>query len=295
MANETTDYQSKDFHGYPVWAAEMSIEGAFKRYQPVPTPQDVYEYVLRGLPIFSTLLNPALDPRALITVDVAADALASAVTDIEMDLGCNISPVTHFSPQDYWDGMLTGNFAGIRLERWPATKVVMARIKFPHAVSALPYQSYAFPSSWIVLRRNNFNLVAAAGQITPSMDLQGQMSASGFFNYMTGFSRGIYSPAAIEIVYQAGFDHDKLPSHVADLIKTWAAARMLADILPIIAPMTSVSNTLDSVTQSATSIVAQFLLQRIEALEKKKKEMAASFKKGFGRTVGYAFLGGGGG
>src|SRR5690242_9022694 len=113
----TQDYKY-NYHTYPVYAEEMSAEGAFKRFMPFPGPKEVYDFVLMGLPkVFPLTKEP-------ITVAMVEPYLNSAITEIEMELGCNLSEVTHFHSEDYIDGMFTNNYQGMRLQRWPATEIV---------------------------------------------------------------------------------------------------------------------------------------------------------------------------
>ena len=273
------------YHTYPIFSEETSFEGAFKRYTTMPTPQEVYDYALMGIPkIFPLTHEP-------IPVSIAQDALQSAVVEIEMELGMDISPVVRYHSEDYIDGMFTQNYMGVRLQHFPATKIIMMQMKLPHAQSTAPYQTYTIPSNWIALRKNRVNVMASMGSTTTQANNPGGASANGVFIYTTGFTRGAYHPNIIETVYQSGWDHDKLPSNIADLIKTWAAYRMLPDLVPIIAPNTSVSVSMDSVNQSASNNLAQLLSGRIELLQKKKDELAASVNKNFGRTIKMTTIG----
>src|SRR4051812_20771144 len=104
------------YNTYPVLAEEFSYEGSFKRFTSFPTPQDVYNYALMGLPKYFPLT------REPITVDMVTPFLESAIGEIEMKLGCNLSEVTHFHSEDYMDGMSIKNFTGIRLQKWPCTQ-----------------------------------------------------------------------------------------------------------------------------------------------------------------------------
>jgi hypothetical protein len=226
-----------------------------------------------------------------IPVSLAQTALESAVTEIEMELGMDISPVVRYHSEDYIEGMFTNNYMGTRLQHFPATKVIMMQMKLPHVQTTAPYQTYTIPSGWVSLRKNRVNVMASMGSVTSQANNPGGASSNGMFAYTTGFTRGSYHPNLLETVYQSGWDHDKLPSNIADLIKTWAAYRMLPDLIPIIAPNTSVSVSIDSVNQSASNNLAQLLSGRVDLLLKKKEELAASVNKHFGRTIKMTTIG----
>jgi hypothetical protein len=273
------------YNTYPVFSADDGFEPSTKRLSGVPQPRDVFEYALMGLPKVFPLTNEPITPEHV------RPFLESAIVEIEMSLGFNITPVQHWQSFDYIDGMFEANFHGLKLERWPATKVVSVQLKFPHTQVTNPYQTYTIPSGWVSLRRNRINVIAAYGAVSVQTDSTNVVSAGGIFSYITGFARGAYQPAVIEVSYAAGFENDRVPTVVSDLIKTWAAWRFLTDILPIMFPYSSVSTGIDSVSQSASIITPQLLSTRAQELEKKKEQLSTALTKVFGRTIKMTTIG----
>jgi hypothetical protein len=280
-----TQQYDKFYHTYPVFSHEYGADGSVKRFDTFPTPKTVLDYALMGLPkVFPLTREP-------ITEALVEPFLNSAVTEIELALNCNISPVQHFHSEDTVDGMFESNFSGIRLSKWPATQIIQFQLKFPHTNTAIPYQSYTVPAPWLMLRRNRVNLVASQGALTVNTEQNVALTAGGFFTFATGFSRTGWQPGVIEVVYVAGFEADRLPSVVADLIKTWAAIRFLNDIMPVLFPASSVNKAIDAVSQGVTFSVQQGLAARLQGLEQKKTELTNAFKKGFGVSMKYTFIG----
>jgi len=280
-----TQSYGTQYHTYPCFSEEMGPEGAFKRFTAFPGPAEVYQMALFGIPKVAPLTGEK------ITQEMVIPYLESAVTEIEMSLGMSLSPVTHFHSEDRIEGVFESNFMGIRLQSWPATEITAVRLKFPHSNTATPYQTYTIPSNWIYLRKNKMNIVAAIGAVAVSTDNSASVSAGGIFTYISGFGRGAYQPGTIEIVYKAGFEHDKMPSSVADLIKTWAAHRFLTDMLPILFPTSSTNVSIDAVSQGVTYNIPQTLAQRLELMEKKKAELSAALVKQFSRTLKTTYFG----
>lgn len=280
-----TQSYGTQYHTYPCFAEEMSHEGAFKRFSAFPGPKEVYDMALFGLPKFAPLTG---EP---ITQEMAIPYLESAVTELEMQLGCSISPVVRYHSDDHIDGLFERNFMGIRLQSWPATSIISVQLKYPHTNTTSVYQRYTIPPNWVYLRKNKMNIVAAVGAVTVSTDNSAMVSAGGLFTYITGFGRGAYQPGTIEIVYQAGFEHDKLPSSVADLIKTWAAHRFLVDMMPMLFPTTSVTDSIDGVSQTVSYNIQMTLGNRIKMLEQKKAELSAALVKQFSKTLKTTFIG----
>lgn len=284
------------YHTYPIYSSDLGFEGSLKRYKTFPTPSDVYRKALLGLPKWFPLTK---EP---ITEADAADYLEAAITEIEMSLNIDLSPVQHDQSFDYIDGNFEDNFSGQKLERWPATQIVNMALKFPHTQTVLPgltapngaisaYQTYTIPPGWIALRRNRINVVAAYGSIAVQTGSPALNSAAGLFGYLGGFGRGAYQPAAIEVTYIAGFPPDQLPSSVWDLIITLAALRFLTDIAAPLFPTNTVSVTIDAVSQSASLPGPQLLIQKIDALKEQYKEKVNAITRHFGNTIKMNFIG----
>jgi len=293
----------QQYHGYPVYAAEdgLGFEGAVKRFKTFPTPEDVFKKALLGLPKRLPMSNEELVP------DDAAPFLESAITEIEMSTCMNLSPVDHFQSFDYVAGMFESNFFGMNLERWPATRVNRLMLKYPHTqtVAVIPgqdpqnnppgvsnsYQTYTIPPGWIALRRGKLNVVAAFGAVTVHTDASAVANAGGIFSYITGFGRGAFQPAMIEAWYTAGYQQDKLPANVWDLIVTLATIRFLEDVFSVLLPYNSVNVSIDGVSQSAGMNLSQMILQRLQLLKDQYAQKKAAINNNFGKTMKFSFIG----
>src|SRR5574338_994782 len=193
----TQDY-GKQYHTYPVFSQDGGFEPSFKRHRPMFTPKEAFDYAMLGMPkVFPLNKEP-------VTVEQFTPFYENALVEIEMDVGVNLSPVEHSQSVDYIDGCFEANFSGFKLSRWPATKVTKMQLKFPHTNTQFPYQTYTIPPGWIALRRNRVNVIAAFGAISVQTDSANVATAGGIFSYITGFARGAYQPAIIEIQYNAG-------------------------------------------------------------------------------------------
>jgi hypothetical protein len=273
------------YHGYPIFTEPSGFEGSVKRYTTAPTPQDLINFGLKGLPKVYPLTN---EP---ITLGDVERYLVSAYTEIEMAMSMDLSPVQHYQSFDYVADMFEANWGGMRLDRFPATKILHMQLKFPHTQMPVPLTAYTIPASWLVFRRNRVNLAAGIGAVSVSQGGAGQAGTVGIFSYFAGFARGAYQPAVVEVAYQSGFDNDKMPAVVADLILTVACIRMLSDMGPVLFPFSSSSVSIDSVAQSAGLPGPGFLMNKIAALEKKRQEQEAAIKAQFGRSIKMTVIG----
>ena len=283
--DKTQDYKTP-YHTYPIFSAEGGFEGAQKRYVPMPTPSDLINFGLKGLPKVYPMTN---EP---ITVEDVERYLTSALTQIEMQLNMDITPVEHFQSFDYVDGMFSSNWTGLKLERFPTFQILNMRLKFSHTQSNDPLQSYEIPAPWVALKRNRINIALNYGTLQVTRGGQGTgLNALGIFNYVYGFARGSYQPSIIEVHYVSGFPADQLPASVADLILTQASIYMLSDIGPLLFPNSSTSVSIDAVSQSAGLPGPSFLTGRIEALRMKRDELEAAIKAHFNKSIKMAFIG----
>jgi hypothetical protein len=183
------------------------------------------------------------------------------------------------------DGMFNNNYGGINLSRWPATKVISFQFKYQSAVINPPFATYTVPAEWIALKKNKVNLMVASGRVTPKYDNSGLPQSGIFFGTVGIGYNSPWRPNTIEVIYQAGFDHDKLPANVALMIKLQAAKFMLIGIAPVLFPSSSVNVSIDGVSQSVGYTIPTLLQQRIDRMEKEVEELAAALKSGFGKTV----------
>lgn len=280
QANQQTGQD--ELLAYPVWSRDYHYEGAFKRFTAMPQPADIYNYSLLGLPNLFPLIGEQ------IPIEYAQQALESAISEIEMGTGMDISPVIHYHSHDYITGLFGANTGGISLFRWPATKILSVSLKYPFA-SSQPYSQYNFPGNWIYLRKNKMNIIASSGSIATSSENGGRGSV-GLFSYFTGLGSS-YSPGLLEVAYQSGFDHDKLPSAVADLIKTWAAHRFLTDVGPLLFPYSNVSVQIDAVSQSVGITLQGVITAKILALEAKKNQLLSAVQNQMKSPIASTFIG----
>jgi hypothetical protein len=278
----TQDY-SKPYHTYPLFSSSDGYEGSFKIYDSPPTPKDLINYALKGLPKYYPLTN---EP---ITEGDVTRYLTAANNEIQMDLGADIYETIHWQSTDFVDGMFGSNFTGIKLTKWPATKIIAVRFKFAHTQTNTPIQSYLIPAAWVMLRRNKVNIVPSYGGMI--VQTSADTNAAGVFQYMTGFARGAWHPGIIEVQYASGFDNDRFPALLKDLILTVAAIRLLTDLSPKLFPYSSSSVSLDGISQSASLPGPMFLMKTLELLQQKRDQLTATFNKYFGRTIKMGFIG----
>lgn len=282
MAGEYVD----PWNTYPIYSRDESFEGAVKRYTHLPTPTDLINFALKGMPkVYPLTKEP-------ITQEDVEGYLTSAFTEIEMGMGIDLSPVERFFTADYVSDMFEVNYAGVRLPHFPATQINKYSLKFSHAATSTPFLEYVIPPGWIALKNNKVNIAAATGTVQVRQGGGTEaLSALGIFSFINGFARGSYQPQVIEIQYMSGFANDKVPAVVADLVKTVAAIRMLSDLGPLLFPFSSTSVQIDGVSQSAGLPGPRLLEAKVQALREKRAELESAIRSHFGRSINWSFIG----
>lgn len=268
---------------YPVGAKDLEgREGAHKRFVPLPSVQDLRDVALIGL----KRLSP--EGYAEITDSFLEHYLLAAMSELEMKYNMCLTPTEFFEAFDYVDGMFSANFLPMKLKWWPSTAVLYVQLKFSHAMSSNNIITYEIPPGWVALQSSGkVNVLADFGVV-------GVVQKTGdgaIFGGLLSFLRGPYRPASLEIRYRAGFDNDQVPAALADLVLTLASLRLLADIGPILFPYTSTSVSIDGVTQSTGLPGPSFLMQRIQLLQVKFKQVLAAVRAQYGKTIMTTFIG----
>lgn len=286
MAKEIDQDYLTYYHTYPIYSCENGFEGASKRFVASPTPTDLINFALKGLP----KVYPLTGER--IAVEDVEYYLTSAFVETETSMNMDITPTEHYQSCDYVPDMFGANWSGVKLSRFPATQILSVKLKFPHTQTVDPIIEYVIPASWLILRNGRMNISASFGNVVVSQggDSQGY-SGIGMFSFMAGFARGQYQPAVLQIQYISGWQLDKMPAIVADLVLTVAAIRMLNDLGPVLFPFRSTSVSIDAVSQSAQLPGPQLLLGRIQALEIKRKQLENAIMSNLGKNIKMAFIG----
>lgn len=275
------EYQTERFNSYPVLARDYDqngAEGAFKRFSGLPTPDEVYRFAATGLDAFVPLARI----QAIFNPEAVQDALTATMVQFEQELGCVLTPTEFFKPVDYHETMSTRNMTPIQLEKWPATKIYKLSFKFSHALSSNPAAEVIVPPTWIALVKNKIN-------VQPDQGVPVYNITSGFGAWWgpllgNGYSSS-YRPNLIEVHYVAGFENDRVPANLAYAIKQAATILLLVDVAPILFPNTSVSVSIDSVSQSASNSLYQYLMQRVQLLEQSVQKTKAALRAEHGRTI----------
>jgi hypothetical protein len=256
----------------------LELDSGFLRFKTYPTPQDILDFGLKGIPKRFFLTGEE------ITADYIEPFLASAIAEIEM-VGLTISPVIKTHNEDFHDQQFTKNYLPIVVPACPILDVEAINLIYPHVNSDQPMHTFQIPKGWITWDKNKINVIASTGVLAPTMLNQ---TSSPILAIWTS---AVYKPNTIACVYQAGFPPDKLPYNLWKLIIDKTVFSLLIDIGPLLLPMQSMAVGIDGVSQSASTPGIAFLDMRMKNLQKQIDKSTRQILGYYGIGLKISFIG----
>lgn len=243
---------------YPVWAKNgEDVSGSFERYMPLPSPTDLKNRALFGIPLTSALTQETLSDETI------KHYIDSAISQIEHELDLYITPVTFEEKHDYNRHEFNWNYNYLKLNHPNIISVEEVQLSFSNDQTNLGFVQFPMEHVHVMPQEGVIQLVPAFGT-----------SLSGFL--LSAFSGTQFHalraigldnfPGGVRVKYQAGFEKDKIPASIVELIENLAAYKILTFIGPLIFPHTSMGVSIDGVSQSVGTPGPQFLAARIKDL-----------------------------
>jgi hypothetical protein len=243
---------------YPVWAKDgEDSTRTFERYMPLPTPTNLKDRALFGVPLTSALTGQTISDETI------KHYIDSAISELEHELDLYITPVTFEEKHDYNRHEFNWNYNYLKLNHPNVIVVEEVQLSFSNDQTNLGFVQFPMEHVHVMPQEGVIQLVPAFGT-----------SLSGFL--LSAFSGTQFHalraiglenfPGAVRVMYQAGFEQDKIPAAIVSLIENLAAHKLLTFIGPLIFPHTSVGVSMDGVSQSVGTPGPQFLAARIKDL-----------------------------
>jgi hypothetical protein len=260
---------------YPTWAKDgEDICGSFERYKHLPTAAEMKTRALFGIPLTSQLTGETISDEMI------THYIDSAISEIEHELDLYITPVTFEERHDYRKHEFTWNYNYLKLNHPNVICVEEVELSFSNDEENLGFVQFPLEHVHLQPQEGVIQLVPAFGT-----------SLSGFL--LSAFSGTQFHalraiglndfPGGVRVKYQAGFEKDKVPAAVIELIDNMAAFKLLTFIGPLLFPHTSVGVSMDGVSQSVGTPGPQFLANRIKDLgdiiEKQKDAIKGYYQR----------------
>ena len=261
---------------FPVWSTEQSaLPTGLTRYESMVTPAIMKGKSLFGLPLRSTLTQQTLSD------DTIQQYISEAVNEIELATDLYIYPVTFKEKHDYSKDIFNWSYCYLKLNHPNVLHVTKVEISYINDMSKDGFVTFPLEHVHLMPQEGVMQLIPAVGSTFGGFLLTAFAGAQ--YQAMRYLGATDY-PGAIRVEYQCGFEEGKVPAAVVGLIEATAAYNILSTLGPILFPFTSVSISIDGVSQGNAMPGPQFLQARLGELEKRKQELMATVKGYFQRS-----------
>lgn len=220
--------------------------------------------------------------RAALTGDTISDNtlkqfIRKAISDFETSVRIPVTPVKIEDRFDFerWNDL---QFSTRQLTRWPVLKVTKLAALWPGRSEG---EETIYPTGWVTPQGDSglVRIVPTSGSILDNGNAQ-FVNSVGYQGLAIGNMK--QWPNLWRIEFIAGFDFDKVPDAVNDLIGTIAAIKFLSQMGPAIFPFNSISTGIDGMSQGTSNAGPQWLAQRMQELQAEAQRMTLQLKAHYG-------------
>jgi hypothetical protein len=281
MANPPYDPKSTQPSFPPAGTGGHDIEPGFLRFLTLPSAQTVKDNQLFGIPLRSALTKETLKDATI------EKAIVKAISEIEHTLKLFISPVTIKQERhNYsWDNFYY-QFGFLQLNHRPILEVQKLEVSIP---SAFDNENLVeWPSAWIKPYNEHGTLQLVP--LTGSGSILVTQVGSGASFPVRLFNADNY-PQFWAVTYRVGFENDKVPAMIVELIEILTAIDILSLIGPVAFPYNSYSINLDGLGQAVSTPGPQWFVGRLEQLNKRKDELMDAAKSYYELGISMSVLG----
>jgi hypothetical protein len=253
---------------FPLRAIE-ELQPGVDRFEPIPTAQDVKDRYLFGIPLKSALTGETLSDSAIEFYTKAA------ISELEHTLDIYITPVRFTEKHDYRRHDFTWAYNFTKLDHSPILNVEKLELSFSNDANVEGFVQFPLEFVHVMSQEGTVQLVPAFGTTTSGFLL----SAFSGTQYHALRATGILDfPGGVRITYAAGFDLDKVPAVISQLVGVMAAINILSLLGPILFPHTSISISIDSVSQGTGTFGPKHLNDRIAQLQAERDRQLEAVK-----------------
>jgi hypothetical protein len=265
---------------FPVRSTE-ELQPAVERFGSIPTAQDVKNRYLFGIPLTSALTGQTLP-------DSAIDFwIKSSISELEHILDIYITPVKFREKHDYNRSDFTWNFNFMKLNHKPILNVEKLELSFTNDEQVPGFVNFPLEHVHVMGQEGTIQLVPAFGTTLSGFLLSAfsgsqfhALRATGMMNF----------PGGIRVEYTAGFEQDKIPYIISELIGVMAALKVLYLLGPLLFPHNSVSVSIDSVSQSTGTMGPKFFLDFINQLDKERERLLETVKSYYQKNFNFDYF-----
>lgn len=253
---------------FPSKAIKQSI--SHNRYVSLPTANDVKSYLF-GLPLQSALTGDAL------TDEIINKKIKASISWLEHELDLYITPVQFTERHDWIVQHWTSNNGFIKLSHSNVLNVDKVEFRFTNDETT-DKNIFRIPNEMIYFepKDGTVRLVPAT-----SVTFTGWLySAMGGYMISMLIAKGKIA-GAIHVTYTVGFEENKIPALIADIVEIHAALELLSMLSVILFPFGSHSVSQDGLAHSVSTGGPNFLNNRIAQLNERLNSLLDSAKQAY--------------
>jgi len=243
-------------------------EPGFSRLEPLVTPKELRETYLFGLPLRSVMTRQEMQDPAI------QKFITRAVSRVEHEARIQVSPVKFADRHDY-DLFDYQKWNFLQLNHWPILQVESFRGEYPFTSEFIE-----FPTDWIVTQ-NETGII----QLVPKNGTFSQFLITRDASLLPLILGGrMHWPQLWVVTYVAGFELDKIPAIINELVGTYATIEVLRTLNRVLF-LGSHSIGIDGVSQSTTLPSPGWLAGDIKDLEEKAKELVDKVRRYYNHNI----------
>lgn len=253
---------------FPVRAKE-ELQPSVDRFSPLPTVQDIKDRYLFGIPLVSSLTGETLSDSA---IDFYVKA---AISELEHILDIYITPVVFREKHDYDRHDFTWSYNFMKLDHSPILNVSKLELSFTNDQELPGFVNFPLEHVHVMSQEGTIQLVPAFGTSLSGFLLSAFSGTQFHALRATGMNS---FPGGIRVEYTAGFEQDKIPAAIAQLIGLMAGLSILSILGPILFPNTSISIGIDGASQSTGTFGPKHFNDRIDQMTKERDRQLDAVK-----------------
>lgn len=261
---------------------ETSVGGAaWKRTEPLITPQQLRRRMLLGIPLVSFMKDPITGKPIVVTDDDLQDFIVRAVAMAETETGATIFP-EQFNEKQPFDRNEYESFGFFKLMKRPVSSVEEFAVTPANNIDV-----FSVPLDWVetsYLVRGQLNIVPLTIALTAGGGVVNSQGGGGAV-FLSILGNKPWVPAFWRIKYTAGYPDGAIPIIVNELIGSIAAMDVLSQLAATYARSSSASLSVDGLSQSVSTPGPQIYVQRCQELAETRKKLVKKIKTMVGLNI----------
>lgn len=250
-------------------------ESAWQRTEPLITPEKLKIKHLFGLPLVSGMKDPISGRAQVMTDEMLADYIDTAVGLAELETGLTIFPA-RFEEKKAWDRQDYDSLGYFVMPKRPIASVEKIEVNLSSNDTI-----YEVPLQWVETAQfawGQLNIIPLTIAMTSGSPTAIPTTAGGALLLSVFKGRSQWVASFWKVTYTAGFPDAMLPKVVNDLIGTIAAMEVLSQLASTYGKSSGSSLSIDGMSQSVSTPGPEIFTKRMKDLQDKRTMLVGKLK-----------------